>query len=95
MAFFVPIEGSSTACAACSSLTGVLNQVFFSFVASGESSAVATVHHHHYYQHHFCYERVCLRLCVCVRRVSEVMLILRKQTYNAYVFSINIYNVLL
>lgn len=39
----VPIEGSSTAWAACSSPTGVLSQVFFSFIASGESSAVATI----------------------------------------------------
>lgn len=38
----VPIDGSSTAWAACSSPTGVRSQVFFSLVASGESSAVAT-----------------------------------------------------
>lgn len=38
------MAGSSTACAACSSLTGVLSHIFFSFIATGESesSAVAT-----------------------------------------------------
>lgn len=41
---FLPMAGSSTACAACSSLTGVLSHIFFSFIATGESesSAVAT-----------------------------------------------------
>lgn len=38
------MAGSRTACAACSSLTGVLSHIFFSFIATGESesSAVAT-----------------------------------------------------
>lgn len=39
---FSPIAGSNTACAACSSPTGVLSHIFFSFIATGESSAVAT-----------------------------------------------------
>jgi hypothetical protein len=41
---YLPMAGSSTACAACSSLTGVLSHIFFSFIATGESesSAVAT-----------------------------------------------------
>lgn len=40
-----PIAGSKTACAACSSLTGVLSHIFLSFNATGESesSACATV----------------------------------------------------
>lgn len=39
---YLPMAGSRTACAACSSPTGVFNHIFFSFIATGESSDVAT-----------------------------------------------------
>lgn len=39
----LPIAGSRTACAACSSPIGVLRQIFLSFIATGESSDWATV----------------------------------------------------
>lgn len=45
----LPIDGSKTACAACSSPTGVLNHVFLIFIAKGESSADATVRKHIFY----------------------------------------------
>lgn len=39
----LPIAGSRTACAACSSPTGVFRHIFLSFIATGESSDWATV----------------------------------------------------
>lgn len=36
-----PIAGSRTACAACSSLTGVFSHIFLSFSATGESESSA------------------------------------------------------
>lgn len=38
----LPRAGSNTAWAACSSPTGVFSHIFFSFIATGESSEVAT-----------------------------------------------------
>lgn len=39
---YLPTTGSRTACVACSSPIGVLNHIFFSFIAMGESSVDAT-----------------------------------------------------
>lgn len=40
--FYIPTTGSKTACVACSSPMGVLNHIFFNFIAIGESSVDAT-----------------------------------------------------
>lgn len=39
----IPTTGSKTACVACSSPIGVLNQIRFNLLAIGESSVEATV----------------------------------------------------
>lgn len=40
--FYLPTTGSKTACVACSSPIGVLNQIRFNLLAIGESSVDAT-----------------------------------------------------
>lgn len=48
----IPSAVSRTACAACSSPTGVLRHIFLSFIATGESSDWATENKQFFKNHH-------------------------------------------
>lgn len=47
MNYNIPTTGSKTACVACSSPIGVLNQIRFNLLAIGESSVEATIGNYH------------------------------------------------
>lgn len=50
--FHLPTTGSKTACVACSSPIGVLNQIRFNLLAIGESSVDATRNSHKIFDFH-------------------------------------------